>query len=100
MMFSRFSIIGGIAACLCLICTSAEATAEDYHIGLQDVRTRTVIYCYGNSQYSAEDCASYYETLGYTRVRDIPTKTAKYDFLAVDTYPTRRWRNGELTPRW
>ena len=99
-MFSRFSIIGSIAVCLCGIYASAGLAAEDYHIGLQDVRTRTVIYCYGNSQYSAEDCASYYETLGYTRVRDIPTKTAKYDFSPVHTYPPPPCRSGELTPRW
>ena len=37
---------------------------------------------------------------GYVRLREIPYKPADYDFLKTDTYPTRRWRGGELTPRW
>ena len=69
-------------------------------IGLQNLQNRNIVHCYGNSKYSAEECAKYFETQGYTRMRDIPSKSAKYDFLTVDTYPTRRWRNGELTPRW
>ncbi len=94
---------------ICLFCAFAALAffgvdncfaAENSRIGLQNIYTRAVVYCYANSQYSAEDCASYYETLGYIRMRNLPSKTAKYDFLAVDTYPTRRWRSGELTPRW
>jgi len=38
--------------------------------------------------------------MGYVRLRDIPYKSANYDFLKTDTYPTRRWRDGETTPRW
>lgn len=34
------------------------------------------------------------------RFEDIPYKTANYDFLKTGTYPTRRWRPGEITPRW
>ena len=40
------------------------------------------------------------EKLGYVRLREIPYKPADYDLLKTDTYPTRRWRGGELTPRW
>jgi hypothetical protein len=63
----------------------------------------TVVYntnCYDNEETTAEQCASYYETQGFVRFRDIPSRVAKYDFLTVDTFPTRRWRNGELSPRW
>ena len=74
--------------------------SSPYYIGLQNLRSRTVVYCYDNEEATAEQCATYYETQGYTRFRNIPARTAKYDFLTVDTYPTRRWRNGELSPRW
>ena len=77
----------------------SEASSE-YYIGLQNTYTRTIVYCYNGNGYTAEDCATYYETQGYTRFRDIPSRSAKYDFLTVDTYPTRRWRSGEHSPRW
>ncbi len=79
---------------------SDASVASDSSIGLQNIHTRTIIYCYSNSDYTAEECASFYETQGFTRMRDIPQKPAKYDFLTVETYPTRRWRDGEKTPRW
>ena len=69
-------------------------------IGLQNLVSREVVYCYDNSENSAERCAQYFESRGYVRFRDIPYKTADYDFLKVDTYPTRRWRDSELTSRW
>ena len=83
-----------------IIFMGISKAANEYYIGLQNLTTRTVIYCYNGSDKTAEQCASYYETQGYTRFRDIPSRAAKYDFLTVDTYPTRRWRNGELFPRW
>ena len=69
-------------------------------IGLQNLDSREVVYCYDNSENSAESCAQYFERKGYVRFRDIPYKTANYDFLKVDTYPTRRWRDSEITSRW
>ena len=77
-----------------------SAFPEEDVIGLQNLRNRNVVRCYGGVTSSAEDCARYYEEKGYVRFRDIPSKTAKYDFLKVDTFPTRRWRNNESTPRW
>lgn len=70
------------------------------YIGLKNQWNRAVVYCYDNAENSAESCAQYFESQGYTRFQDIPYKTANYDFLKVDTYPTRRWRDNELTPRW
>lgn len=78
---------------------SAEASV-DAKIGLQHPFDRTVVHCSSNEKYSAEDCAQYFEAKGFIRFRDIPYKTAGYDFLKVDTYPTRRWRGSEKTPRW
>ena len=69
-------------------------------IGLQNLNNRAVAYCFDNSENTAESCAQYLESKGYVRFRDIPYKTANYDFLKVDTYPTRRWRDAELTSRW
>lgn len=75
------------------------ANAEEM-ISLQNLKNRNIVYCYNSEQQSSEVCAKYFEKKGYTRFRDIPYKTAKYDFLKKDTYPTRRWRDGEQTPRW
>lgn len=69
-------------------------------INLQNPHTRKIARCYNNNVSSAEDCARYFEQHGFVRFRDIPYKTANYDFLHVDTYPTRRWRDSELTSRW
>ena len=101
MSFTRFISICTVVMFFCIVFMGiSKAEYEDFYIGLQDLRSRTVVYCYDNDEYSAEECASYYETQGYTRFRDIPSRSAKYDFLTVDTYPTRRWRTGEYSPRW
>ncbi len=100
MFFNRILSIGSIVMFFCLIWAAITHAAQDYRIGLQDQISRTVVYCYTNSHYTAEECATYFENQGYVRLRDIPQKPASYDFLTVDTYPTRRWRAGELTPRW
>ncbi len=69
-------------------------------IALQNLNTREIAYCYSNPVTSAEACAQHYEEMGFVRFREIPYKTANYDFLKVDTYPTRRWRDSEITSRW
>ncbi len=82
------------------VVTEVPYVNDENHIGLQNLENRNIVHCYSNEEYSAEQCARYFEKFGYVRFRDIPYKTANYDFLKVDTYPTRRWRNSELTPRW
>lgn len=69
-------------------------------IALQNLKSRILVYCYSGENNSSETCAQYFEDQGYVRLRDIPYKPAEYDFLKTDTYPTRRWRDDELTPRW
>lgn len=69
-------------------------------IALQNLETRELAYCYSNPDSTAESCAGFYEKQGFIRLREIPYKTANYDFLKVDTYPTRRWRDAEITSRW
>ena len=100
MVYNRILSVASIIMFFCLIWAAVAKAETKERIGLQDLKTRTIVYCYGNSKYSAEDCADHYEAQGYTRMRDIPSKTANYDFLTVDTFPTRRWRSGEVTPRW
>lgn len=69
-------------------------------IYLQQPFTRVVAHCYATAEYAAESCAKSFEQKGYVRFKNIPYKTARYDFLTQDTYPTRRWRENERTPRW
>ena len=88
-----------VAIALFVFFSSAKA-AENERIGLQNPDDRTIVYCLSGSDYSAEQCAVHYEAQGYVRIRDLPKKPANFDSLTVDTYPTRRWRSGELTPRW
>lgn len=95
MLNKYLAIIGGMM----LFCTSAEAQTQE-KIGLQNIETREVAYCYSNPRSSAEQCAQYFESQGFIRMKHIPYKTANFDFLKVDTFPTRRWRPNELTPRW
>ena len=72
---------------------------EQSKISLLNPTTRYIIHCFGEGGL-AEECARHYEQKNYVRYRDIPYKTAKYDFLTRETYPTRRWREHERTPRW
>jgi len=69
-------------------------------IGLQNLDTRVLIYCYPSDYYTAEQCASEFESRGFVRLTDIPRLAAEYDYLKADTYPTRRWRKDEKIPRW
>ncbi len=69
-------------------------------IKLQNLKTRIIVVCRESYYETAETCARFYEKRNYVRLTDIPYKVAKYDRLTKDTFPTRRWRNGERTPRW
>ena len=77
---------------------SATQSAEG--ILLIHPMTRTQILCYDLPGESAVQCAENFRAAGYVLVTDVPQVTAKYDFLRNNTYPTRRWRNGETVPRW
>lgn len=69
-------------------------------IRLQNLKTRLIVVCHESIYETADTCARFYEQHHYVRLTDIPYKVAKYDRLTKDTFPTRRWRNGERTPRW
>lgn len=73
---------------------------EQDTIVLQNLTSRVVATCLSTDDVSADTCARLFESKGYVRLTNIPYKTANYDFLKTDTYPTRRWRGDEKTPRW
>ena len=69
-------------------------------IGLQDLKTRVLVYCYNSEYVSTEQCADEFDKRGFVRLTDIPRLPAEYDTLKSNTYPTRRWRKDEKVPRW
>ena len=80
---------------------SKETYANDNgDIRLQNLKTRIIVICRESFYETAETCAQFYEKNNYVRLTDIPYKVAKYARLTKDTFPPRRWRNGERTPRW
>ena len=98
--------VGALSACAStpdvLWSTSEHSTIpmKATDIYLQEPFSRVVAHCYASAEYAAEACAKMFEQRGYVRFSNIPYKTARYDFLTKDTYPTRRWRENERTPRW
>ena len=69
-------------------------------IFLVNQNTGEIACCQDTPMVSAEECAWALEQTCFKRVEDLPRGIASYDFLKAGTYPTRRWRNGETTPRW
>lgn len=66
---------------------------------MENLNTRVLAYCRGSEE-EIEECVSMLENSCYIRISEIPHLAAKYDMLKTGTYPTRRWREGELIPRW
>lgn len=73
---------------------------EQDNIILQNPTSRLLASCQTTDDVSADTCARLFESKGYVRITNIPYKTANYDKLRTDTYPTRRWRGNERSPRW
>ncbi len=66
---------------------------------LQNLNTRVLAYCRGTEEQVAY-CLSRLEGSCYVRLSEVPKVTAKADELQRGTYPTRRWREGDVVPRW
>lgn len=81
-------------------CNGNVCLDQQTEIFLQHPYTRVIVRCNASVEYAANACAEQFEREGYVRFRNIPYKVARYDFLKTDTYPTRRWRENERTPRW
>lgn len=104
----KYTLIG-LAALLAAGCRTEEpVTIPEYDVmpyrpdtvALQNLQSRVLVYCYDSPESTAQECAEKFEKDGYVRLKDIPSRPAQYDFLTEGTYPTRRWRNGELVSRW
>ena len=68
---------------------------------LQDKNTGDLICCSDTATSTAEECARAFEQEDcYVRVDNIPSRPAQYDPLTTNTFPTRRWRETETSPRW
>lgn len=79
-----------------------DVVDNKYHknqVVMQNLQTRVLAYCRGDEN-EIDECIKRLECAGYTLLKNVPTMTAKYDFLKKGSYPTRRWRNGESVPRW
>lgn len=95
-------------AFLCVSCVADESYnesfpvvyAEDEPVTLFDANKKNKVVCYPDAYMTARECADAFEQMGYMRAENIPSQPAQYDILQKNTYPTRRWREGEVNPRW
>ena len=77
-----------------------EAPQDEDVVSLQNLKTREIVHCRASLQHTSDECAKAFESMGYVRFKNIPTQAAEYDSLRTNTYPSRRWREGEKNPRW
>ena len=96
----------------CSIFSGETETPNVIHIGggqpanvqsvilLQHQTSGKLACCRDTADVTAEECARALEKQCFVRVQDMPYRPAGYDFLTKDTYPTRRWRENEKSPRW
>lgn len=86
-------------------------SAEDIYIATTPQNVKSTIFlvnqhtgdiacCRDTPTMSAEQCAQALEADCFKRIEEVPYGIAERDFLKEGTYPTRRWREGETSPRW
>ena len=102
--------ISACSSCLsCSSCSSSQSETPSVHIvepykqdviALENLQTRVVAHCHASETYTAEECAEALEREGFVRLNEVPKFVAEKDFLKTGTYPTRRWRDGDVAPRW
>ena len=80
--------------------TPTPEPIKETEIFLQEPYTRVVVRCSASIEDVTIACAQKFEQKGYVRLKNIPYRVAHYDFLTKDTYPSRRWRFNETSPRW
>lgn len=68
-------------------------------IMLKDLNTRMIVFCRGTEE-QMEICAEKMTYAGYVRISQIPRVATKYDVAPQRGYPARRWREGDVVPRW
>lgn len=96
-------LFAGLSACAHQSINNEEAlekTSKEEVIGLENLRTRDVVYCHDSVQMSIDECVKYMENYGFVKLTDIPKFMADRNTLTTGTYPTRRWRETDRIPRW
>jgi len=96
-------LLMAMSACVRYQEESVTQKVEPYQqdvIALENLQTRVVAYCHASETYTAEECAGALEKDGFVRLTEVPKFVAEKDFLKTGTYPTRRWREGDVAPRW
>ncbi|MCQ2915110.1 MAG: hypothetical protein MJ247_07970 [Alphaproteobacteria bacterium] len=73
---------------------------SDKPIVLQHTITREIVYCDGTDVNKMDICATDFERDGFVRLTDKPNFRAKDDLPRPGSYPTRRFRDNQNTPRW
>ncbi len=71
----------------------------DNQVVMQNLESRVLAFCRG-SQQAVDTCVERLSCIGYVRVSNVPKVPAKYDLAPNKGYPARRWREGEVVPRW
>ncbi len=113
-MKAKLIVLGAIsliALCACSSVTQEDEQSDIIVLGTEPQNVQSVILlqhqttgkmacCRDTEDVTAEECAKALEQECYVRVQDIPYHPAKYDFLTTGSYPTRRWRANEKSPRW
>lgn len=114
-LFSLVSVAALLQACTvdyaCKAFWACEDSVEDIVIATTPQNLQNPIFlvnqstgdtacCQDTPEVSAEQCAQALEAKCFKRVEEIPYGVASKDFLKDGTYPTRRWRENETSPRW
>ena len=66
---------------------------------MQNLETRVLAFCRG-TQEAIDVCVERLSCIGFERITNVPKLPAKYDLAPNKGYPARRWREGEVVPRW
>ena len=88
-----------LSAGLCA-CTRIIVPGQNETVILQHPVTREVFYCESDGEISAAACAAELEEMGFVRLTDKPLFPGKDDLLQKGSYPPRRYRDNQNTPRW
>ena len=66
---------------------------------MQNLETRVLAFCRGTEE-AIDVCVERLSCIGFERITNVPKLPAKYDLAPNKGYPARRWREGEVIPRW
>lgn len=83
-------------------CAFQKTPEPPLPITLKHPWTRQIVRCPYNPQNKSQHkkCAYNLQNKGYVKIEHTSFLPAKYDFPQEGSYPSRRWRENELIPRW